>query len=119
MASLLEGRTVDPDYGRAAATRLAALQALVSAPAASVSALEVKRDIITELEGWIGPEDSTFSGLLIQLLQEAIGLLKAQEGLDDTASDVVQSAPKSSPARWLMDAAASVPAFIVGRLDLG
>jgi hypothetical protein len=119
MAALLEDRAVDPDYGRAAASRLAALRALISAPAASVAALEVKRDIITELEGWMGPEDSTFSSLLIQLLQEAIGLLKAQEGFDDTPSDVAQSTPKSSPTRWLMDAAASVPAFIVGRRDLG
>ncbi|GAB0119817.1 hypothetical protein Acid7E03_38890 [Acidisoma sp. 7E03] len=119
MAAFLEDRTVDPDYGRAAAARLAALQALVAAPAASVAALEVKRDIFVELEGWIGPEDSTFSGLLMQILQEAIGLLKAAENLDETTTDVERATPRSNPARWLMDAAASVPAYIVGRRDLG
>lgn len=118
MAVYVEDGGRDPAWEEAAAGRLAALQALIATPAESAVGLEAKRDTLADLEIWIGSEDP-YCGLLKQVMNEAINLLRLQETRVDEESERAKSMAWASPGRWLMGAAASVPAFIVDRFGLG
>ena len=112
-----EGRSVA--YAQAIADRYEALRNLRDTAAASRAELEIKREILGELEVWIGREDPECCAFAIQLAHEAIGLLELYQNGAEDESHRAKNGHLGGPGRWLMGAAASVPAFIVDRFGLG
>lgn len=107
------------DYVRAFYARREAVRVLKDTPASNVSALTTKRDVLLELEVWVGPEDPECCAFAIQLALEAVSLADVLG--HDRENGVVhrQKGHPGGPGRWLMGAAVSFPAYLVSRLGLG
>jgi len=106
-------------YAQAVADRYEAIRLLRDTPASSRVELETKRDILCELDRWIGRDDHACCDFAFHLVQEAIQLMNAGQADDEVEDSRVGYGHWVSPGRWLMGAAANVPAFIVDRFGLG
>ncbi len=115
----VEGEGRSTAYAQAITDRREALRILRDTPATNPPSLATKRDILVELEVWIGREDPECCDFAIRLAHEAIGLVELCQNGSARESKNARNGHLGGPGRWLMGAAASVPAFLVDRLGLG
>jgi hypothetical protein len=78
--------------------------------------LKAKLEVLKSVHAWCGPDESVVP-LAMHVAEEAVAYLVRESDLHDKRSG--SPGGWTGPGRWLMGAAASVPAFLVDRFGLG
>jgi hypothetical protein len=115
-AHMASSKGMDPAFQTLDRERRQAIQALMEISAFGPEGLKAKLEVLKSVHAWCGPDESVVP-LAMHVAEEAVAYLVRESDLHDKCAG--SPGGWTGPGRWLMGAAASVPAFLVDRFGLG
>jgi hypothetical protein len=115
-AHMASGEGMDPAFQALDRERRQAIQAVMEISAFGPDGLKGKLEVLRSLHAWFGPDENVVP-LAMHIAEEAVAYLVRESDLHDKRTG--SAAGWGGPGRWLIGAAASVPAFLVDRFGLG
>jgi hypothetical protein len=115
-AHMASSEGMDPAFQTLDRERRQAIQAVMAISAFGLEGVKAKLEVLKSVHAWCGPDESLVP-LAMDVAEEAVAYVARVNDLHDKRAG--SPSGWTGAGRWLMGAAASVPAFIVDRFGLG